>query len=149
MHLDNAAGARILDPGRKANAGRIGAVKHEIVVIAAAALQLLVGRPDAGADGHRLAEVEWRAGHIGHHARGYQGGVDRGERVGCQCQLVPQHIANAGTGQVEVGMVGQVDMGRPVGGGAVVDPQRILVGQRIGDREIQVARIAFLTVGAR
>ena len=47
--------------------------------------------------------------------------VDRQVAVGVERQLVVEHVARAGAGQVPVGVVGQVDDRRLVGRGRVLD----------------------------
>ena len=47
--------------------------------------------------------------------------------------------------EVEIGVVGQVEHGGLIGGGVVADPKPVAV-ERIGDRNLQVAGIAFFTV---
>ena len=81
-------------------------------------------------------------------ARRDQAVVDRREPVGGDHQLVAEDVARAVAGQVEVAVVGQVDRRRLVGRRGVVDPQLVLVGQRVDDRDVEVARIAFLAVRA-
>lgn len=65
--------------------------------------------------------------------------------IGQELQLMVQDVP--ATGQVEVGMLRQVDDGGFVGGRLVVDHQRVRVGQCVGDRRPQRARIALLAVG--
>ena len=54
---------------------------------------------------------------------------------------------NTATGQVEVGVVRQVDRRRPVGGSLVIDAHPVSPGQGVGHSNLQPAGIALLTVG--
>src|SRR5690606_4729737 len=49
---------------------------------------------------------------------------------------------------VEIGMVGQVEDGRLVGGGGVVNAQFVIVGERVGHGDREIAGISFFPVGA-
>ena len=120
--LERAAALRLDDPGDLAQLARLAA-QHEVVVVAAAALQLLVGRVDARADRCRLAEVERRAVDRLHLAGRDQRRVDRREAVGLELQLVAEDRALALAGQVEVGVVREVDDRRRVGRRRVVDDE--------------------------
>jgi hypothetical protein len=90
------------------------AADHEVVVVAAAALELLVVLGDAGADGGGLPEIEGRPAHGRQLSGGDERRVHRGEAVGLEGQLVGQDVA-AGDAQIEVRMLGQVDRRRLVG----------------------------------
>ena len=68
---------------------------------------------DAGADRVRGAEVEGRAVDRGDLAGRDQSLVGRREMVGVEGQLVAEDRAGAFAGEVEIGVVGQVDDGRP------------------------------------
>jgi hypothetical protein len=50
------------------------------------------------------------------------------------------------TGQVEEGMVGEVENRWLVGRRLVLDSQLVVVGQRVNDADIEVARVSFFTV---
>ena len=75
--------------------------------------------------------------------------VDRRVAVGVQPQLVVLDRPGALAGQVEVGVVGQVDVGRLVGRGGVVHLQPVAVVERVDHGHRQRAGEAALAVGAR
>ena len=96
------------------------------MVVAAAKLQLLVVLADARADGGGVGEIEGRARDGAQLAGGNEACVDGREAVGEDRDLVVEDVAGAGAGQVEIGVVGQVDDGVLVGGGGVFDAQLVL-----------------------
>src|SRR6266511_3423069 len=111
--LQDAPASRVRQPCGQLQPGAV-AVEHPVVVVAAADEELRVAAADARADPGGVGEVQRRAGHRGDHAGGDQGRVDRGVVAGPQQQLVVVDVAGALTGQVPVGVVGEVDDGRRV-----------------------------------
>ena len=108
------------------------------MVVAFAELDLLIVGIDARADGGGLGEIERRAGDGLQFAGGDQVGVHGGEAVGIDHDFVAQDVAFALAGEVEVGVVGQVDDGRLVGGGGVVDLELVLRGERVDHLRVRV-----------
>src|SRR5690606_9697930 len=51
-------------------------------------------------------------------------------------------------GEVEVGVIGQVDRREQIGGGGVTDDQRVVGGQGEADAKVHVAGKTFFAVGA-
>src|SRR5215213_5561525 len=138
--------ARVLQPGRQLQPGA-APVEHPVVVVAAADLELLEAVvTDALADPGRTGEVHRRAGHRVDGPGGDQGGVDRGVAAGPQAQLVVVDVARALTGQVPVGVVGQVDDRGGVGGRLVAHAQGVAVVEGVGDGGVQGARVVLLAV---
>ena len=78
------------------------------MVVTAAEFQLLVGAVDSLSDGVRLAEIERSALDFTQLAGRDQGGVHGGEAIGVEHDSVFQDVTLALSGQVEVGMVGEV-----------------------------------------
>ncbi len=74
--------------------------------------------------------------------------VDRGVGVGVDGEEVAEDVTAALAGQVEVGVVGQVDDGGVVRGGAVVDGQLPRRRQGVGDAHVQCAGEALVAVRA-
>ncbi len=70
-----------------------------------------------------LGEVEGRAGDRRELAGGDELGVDGGVAAGVEHEGVAEDVA--GAGEIEVGVVGEVDDGGLVGGGGVVDAQLV------------------------
>src|SRR5215211_4770989 len=146
--LQHPPAARVLQPGRQLQPGA-APVEHPVVVVAAADLELLEAVvTDALADPGRTGEVHRRAGHRVDGPRGDQGGVDRGVAAGPQEQLVVVDVARALTGQVPVGVVGQVDDRRGVGGRLVPHAQGVAVVEGVGDGGVEGAGVVLLAVGA-
>src|SRR6476620_9648059 len=148
--FEAAPGCRLADnrgEDLRAVAGR-RAGDDVVVVVAVAERELWVVVADAGADRVRGAEVEGCAIDRGDLAGRDQSLVGRGEMVGVEGQLVAEDRAGAFACEVEIGVVGQVDDGRRVGGGAVVDAERAGGGQTVGDVDCEVARVALLAIRA-
>ena len=59
-----------------------------------------------------------------------------------------KHVATALTGEVEVTMLRQVDVRRPVGGGLIFDHELVRLGQLVADGRRQRAGVTLFTVGA-
>jgi len=102
---------------------------------------------DVRADRRRFAEVHRRTGHRRQLPGRDQFGGDRRVMAGVDHGDLLENVAIAGAGQVEVTVVGQVEHGRFVGAGLVVDAQFVVVGQAIGDFGGQIARETHLAVG--
>ena len=83
-------------------------VEHVVVIVAADRPELVDTPPDSG----RFAKVEGSASHRQNAPRGDLVGVRLGVVAGVEREDVPEH--GAATGQVEVGVVGQVDRRRLV-----------------------------------
>ena len=88
---------------------------------------------DPLADLVELAEVERRALDGGDLAGRDQRAVDRRVVVGGEHQLVVVDRRRAGAGEIEVGVIGQVDRRGLVGRRLVVDAELVLVGERVRD----------------
>lgn len=108
--------------------------------------QLRMIRLDVRADRGWFAEVHRRAGHGCQFAGRDQFGGDRGVIAGVQGGDLFEDVAIAGAGEVEVAVVGQVEHGRFVGAGLVVDAQLVVVGEAIGHFGGEVAGEAHFTV---
>src|SRR5262245_43223995 len=141
--LHGAAGSRVRNRADLAKlAGR--AVQNEVVVVTAGAGNLRV----AGADRGRLAEIEGRAGYRLQLAGRNQRGIDRGVAIGVELQDFAKNVAAARAAQIEVAVVGEIDDGGLVGRDPIGEPQRVVVGQLVGDARSQRAGIAFFAVFA-
>ena len=145
----HSAATRLDDMGsvnRRVDSGARGDVENEVVIVAAAMPQLYVVSIDTRPDGGRGGEVERRVGHRRQLAGRNQRCIDGCVAIVIDAELVAQDVA-AGR-HVEVRVLGQVDRGRRVGNGVVVDDQLIVVGEPIGDRDIERTWVAFLAVRA-
>ena len=125
-----------------------GVVDDVVVVVAVAEHELRVVGADAGTDRVRGAEVEGRAVDRGDLAGRDQTVVGRGEVAGVERQLMVKDRAGAFAGEVEVGVIGQVEEVGLVGRGLVVDAELVGVGQGVGDVDGEVAGVALLAVRA-
>ena len=125
-NLQHTSRPTLLDTGRKTQLAELGLVETVVVIVPTRVTgQLGDPRTDLG----RLEET--------HHVINFQDFagrdacvVDWGVVVGIQMHHVVENRALAG--QIPVGVVGEVHRGRLVGGGEVVDPQLIVVGERVG-----------------
>src|SRR4030095_4715075 len=128
------------------------AVEHPVVVVAAPDDQLLEAVADARPDGGRVPEIHRRAGHGVDGPGGDQGRVHGRVVAGLEGQLVAVDVAGALTGEVPVGVVGQVDDRLEVAvadqPGPVVHADLVAVGEGVGDLAGQPARVALVAVGA-
>src|SRR5215211_4066779 len=146
--LQHPTTARVLQPGRQLQPGA-APVQHPVVVVAAAELQLLEAVvTDPLTDPGRAGEVHRRPGDRVDGPGGDEGRVDGREVAGPQEQLVVVDVARALTGQVPVGVVGQVDDRGGVGGRLVAHAQGVAVVEGVGDGGVQGARVVLLAVGA-
>ena len=120
------------------------------MVVASAEHQLLVaGVADAITDRRGLSEVERGAGYRCGFPGRDQLGVDRAVAVGRNGQHVAHGaFGDAFAGDVEQGVVGDVDDGRLVGRGAVGNRQLVLLVQGVGRRGGQGSRVALVAVRA-
>src|SRR5437773_1013673 len=58
-----------------------------------------------------------------------------------------QHVA--GTGQIEIGMVGEIDRRSLVGGRFIINSEPIVIGERVGHVHGKVTGVTFLAVFAQ
>ena len=150
VDLELAAARRVEDLGGGNDRRRVRPVEHEVMVVPAAERDLLVaGVTDPGADRLRLREVERRSGHRVDRARRDQGRVHGRVVVGVQPEHVVVDIARALTGEVPVAVVRQVEHRRLVRRGVVVDPQLVVLRERVRHVDAQRAGIALLAIRAR
>ena len=115
------------------------AVQHEVVVVAVGVGELIEAGPYPCADGHRAGEVQRGVFHRRDSAGRYERVVDGGVATGEERQDVVLDAAGALARQVEVRVVGQVDNGGSIRRRTIVQPQRIVCGQRVGDLDRQRA----------
>ncbi len=88
--------------------------------------ELWIIGPDLGANGRRGGEIQRRTFHFLHFACRYQELIDWGESVGVdQCDRI-EHGAGAGTRQVEVSVIGQINDRLLVGHRGILDSEFIL-----------------------
>lgn len=68
--------------------------------------------------------------------------------VGVEHESMSQHVvAGIGAGEVPIGVIREVDVGRFIGHGSVIHDQLIVGGQFVGDGRLKVSRKASLPVG--
>ena len=147
VHFHDAPAHRVRNPGRKLERACFS-VQHEVVVVAPSALDLQIVRVDAGAYGGRFREVEGRSCNRLQFSGGDQRLVSRCEPVCMEREFMAEDVPAAHSGQIEIGVLRQVDGGCLVRRGAVVDFEGVFVGERIGHFHIERTRVAFLSVRA-
>lgn len=122
-------------------------LEDEVVIVAKAVFELLVLVTDAVADAGGFVEVEGGV-FDGGNAGGDGGGIDGGVVGGVDLEVVVKNGFGAVAGEVEVGMVGEIDDGGFIGGGFIVDVEGVFIGPGVGDGGFEGAGVAFFTVGA-
>ena len=121
--------------------------QHEIVIIASAGqFQLPVRLIYARADGHRRGEIHRRALNRFDFARRNQSLIYRSKGVGIHLQLMIKN--GSAPGEIEIGMVCQVDDGFLIRLRLIADLQLVAVGQNVLDDGRKVSRITFFAVFA-
>ena len=124
------------------------AVDYKGVIVSTPQLQLLIIVIDARADGRGPSEIQGRALDRAQFSGRNQGRVNRRETVGVDHELVPQNVAAAFAGQVEVAVMGKIEGCGFVGDGMLVQNELILIGQGVSDLDLEVAGIAFFAIRA-
>ena len=119
-----------------------GAVDHEIMVVAAAGPELR----GPGAERAFRGEIQVRLVDTFDLTGGDEGRVDDGVGVGVEGELVVQHVS--ATGEVEVGVVREIDGRGLVRRRRVFEAQRVLVGERVANAGRERAGKALFTVCA-
>src|SRR5690606_19907823 len=112
--------------GQPQRTGRV--VEYPVVIVTPAVVELRVSLIDAPANPGWPGEIEGGAGYRPDFTGRDQTLINWGEMIGGQHQLVIEDVALTGPGQVEVGVVGQVDDGILIGAGGVVDFEGVVVG---------------------
>jgi hypothetical protein len=115
--VQNAAGRR-RRLARRAQAV-ILAIHHKVVVVSSAIPELFVVLRNSRADGHWLSKIERSALDGGDFAGRNRCGIDRRVSVGIDRQLVIENVTRA-AGEIEVGMMRQIDQRRFVRGRQVI-----------------------------
>ena len=135
----------------RGSAHRQALAQHEVVIVAARVLELLVVLQlvQTSANQQTAAQIERGAGN-GHIIAGrHQAFIDdRGHRIGVDMQNLIADSAMVMASQVKIGVVGHVAVGRLVGSRLVADAQVIILAPAVGDGHVQRARIVFFTIGA-
>lgn len=127
--------------------GVAGGVEDEVVVVAEAVAQLLVVGVDVTAYGFGGAEIEGGAFDGAYLAAGHERAVDGREGVGVDVDFVAENVAGEVAGEVEVGVVGEIEHGGTVGCGRVVDGEGCVGAEGVGDAHVDVAGVAGVAVG--
>lgn len=142
-HFQDSAAAGFPHP-RRQRQRLAAAVQDEVVVVASRSQARLL---DPLTDAVGRGEIQRGTRHGGEFPRRDQAGIHAGGPVGGQDQFVVMDRAAAR--KVEVAVVGQVDGGRPVGRGAIMDSDFVPLVERIGDGHLEVARVSLFAVDAR
>ena len=124
-------------------------VQHPVLVVAIRNGELLIFLPNARADCGRLAEVERGALHGRELSERDLAPVERQVLVRVNGENLPEHAAGRpGSSQVEVHVVRQIDHRVLVGHRRIVNGERAIIRQRVGDADLHLAGVAFLAIGA-
>src|SRR6266852_7513818 len=122
-------------------------VQHPVMIVAPAELELLLVLVDPRANRKRLQKIKRRVPHLAKLARGNQRRVHGSKPAGVNRHLLLQYVAISLAGQVEVGMMRQIEDRVFVSRRAVVKFQRILTSkQRIHDFDREVAGVSFFSI---
>ena len=123
-------------------------VGNPIVVVTSCQLQLLIVGGNSRAHRRSLSEIQGRALHAANFSRGDEVGIHRSEIAGMNGDLVPENIAFALTGKVEVGMIGQIDDRGLIRSGGIINLQFVLAGYGVNHLGGEIAGITLFAVGA-
>ena len=75
--------------------------------------------------------------------------VDRDKSIGSDFDLVIQCRSGPGPSKIPIGMVGQIDVGWFVGSGRINDFQFVIVVDSLFHGDVQISRIALVTIFAQ
>ena len=148
-HLHDASRLRLLNlsnPGKRSGNQLVG---HEVMIVAARELELLVLGIDAGADRSRLTEVQRRTLDRGNLASGNKGLIDRCIVAGVERQDLVEDGAVTLTRKVKVTVMGQIDDRVLVGSGSVDQLQLVFVRESVGGGHLERSGIPLLAILAR
>src|SRR6266851_657668 len=115
----DAAGSGLEDARGERFALVHGHAQDEVVIVAAAEFQLLVGLIDARPDGGGFAKVEGRVRHVAKFAGGNQTGIDGSVLVGVNHEQVAEDVAGTLASEIEITVAGEIDHGFFIGGGGI------------------------------
>src|SRR6478672_6179312 len=130
VDVERTSRGRLHDVRGTYEASLVSAVDDPGVIVAAAVLQLDVVGVDACADWRWCAEIERGLRDLHQLAGGDERRVHRDDLAGGDGEHVAEDVARAVAGEVPVGVVGEVDRRRLVGGGLVVDRDLVAVVER-------------------
>src|ERR1700683_897273 len=116
------------------------------MIVTSGQLELLIILIDARADYRGRAEIERRARDDAQLASGNQTGGHGRKAIGLEHQLIAENVRAAGSGEIEIGMVGEVKDGVFIRGGGIFETHFILRCERVSDEERKIARIAFFAI---
>ena len=147
-HFQGAAGRRIVSRSGKLEIRGVGISFHDpTVVVATSVFDLSFFHVDVSADGFGSSEIQRAVIQRGDLSCGDEGFIHRDKAVGIDRHFMVEDGTVGISGQVEIGMVGQVDVGGPVGRSTVVHAQLVPVVQGVIDLSLQGTGVAFIAVG--
>ena len=124
----------------------VALVEYEIVVVAEAELELLILLANVPAYCFGGGEIKGSALDRAQFPGGDEALVHGREVICVEVELMVKNSAIAFTGEVEVGVLCQVDRSGLVRGGVVVDDDLVVIGERVAHFDLEVAGVAFLPV---
>ena len=143
--LEQASGAGIVER-RSEGQGVVLGIEAIVVVVATGIAFRRRKLADPRPDLHRLGEIHLRVLHRLDLTGRYPSAIDGSVVARGDHQIVVKNRPAAGAGQVEIGVMGQVDRGGLVGLGPVIDDQLVGVGELVDHPDIEVAGIALFAI---
>ena len=146
-NLHQPSGVRFIYRHRLAQSAGF-AIEHEVVVIAAAVLDLLIVCADARADRRRLAEVKRRSLDRRKLARRNESLVHRRVSPSIDLDAVIQNVTRVLTAKIEVGVIRDVVNRSRIRLDRIVDAQGVLRCDGVLHRNREFARITLFSIWA-
>src|SRR4051812_28153061 len=148
VDLQHSTGHRLVQPRREHGIRSAAALQYEVVIVAAGEANLFVIRRDTLSDRVRLAKVERRPRDRAQLAGGNECTVGWREPRRIQGQAMAEDVPAVVAGEIEVAVLREADWRRAVGCRDVVDDERILIGERVRDADLQVSRETVVAIRA-
>ena len=142
----DASGCGFEDFGKFFEGTRIGFVEDPIVVEAG---RVASSGFDVASDAFGFGEIHDASIDRDYGSDGDECFVGRCVVGGIEGEDVLVDIAISFARQVEIRMVGQVDRSGLIGGRLIIDPEFIVIGERIGDVDVEISWVSFFSVGAQ
>ena len=143
LHLT--ARLRFVEDGAAFQLGERGAIYDPVVVISVAVFKLRMRLVDSIADGMHRSEIERSVLRCKEVTSRNQLGVDGKDPTAVDLKLMIQDGLSLAF-QIKEGVVGEVAERGFIGGGQIIDAECIIMGQRVGHRDVEVPREAVLSV---
>ena len=148
-HFEGSAGAGVVNDSGGVGFDRLIVVvtQHHAVIISACDVEGFVILLDVFADELRVSEVHRCVGNRTDFASWYHARIGRQEIIGMNLDLVIGDRGVKFAAEVPVGVVDEVDQGGLVRGGLGMPAELVVVIEPVGDGDIKVARVSFISIG--